>query len=232
MQDQTDGVEVCGRFVTPADFSGSQSFHQSKREFLTYPLKRSIDILISLIALPIVLPIFGVLLVISGPSFIFSQKRVGVGGRHFRCFKLRTMIPNAEEVLAKIYEANPDIAREWEINQKLENDPRITRLGRFLRTTSLDELPQIFNVLFGDMSFVGPRPFMISQEETYRTAGGREYYKMKPGITGLWQTEGRGGTSFIARIAYDNQYAQMIGIRTDFILLVRTVSVVINRSGR
>lgn len=197
--------------------------------------KRALDIALVLLALPIVLPVIAGLWALvrrDGGFGFYAQERVGQNGKIFACWKLRTMQMDAEKQLEELCRIDPELAAEWARDQKLESDPRITKIGAFLRASSLDELPQVFNVLRGDMSLVGPRPFMISQEKLYRKAGGAAYFKMRPGITGPWQVEGRSGTSFVERIAFDNAYVHKLSLRADFALLLRTVSVVLKRTGR
>ncbi|MGH1330306.1 MAG: sugar transferase [Paracoccaceae bacterium] len=197
--------------------------------------KRALDLVLVVLALPVALPVIaGLWLLVrrDGGFGFYAQERIGRDGRVFACWKLRTMQMDAEKQLEKLCRIDPELAAEWARDQKLERDPRITKIGAFLRASSLDELPQIFNVLRGDMSLVGPRPFMISQEPLYRDAGGSAYFDMRPGITGPWQIDGRSGTTFVERIAYDNAYAQSLSLRADIALLLRTVSVVLNRTGR
>ncbi|WP_380058844.1 sugar transferase (plasmid) [Falsihalocynthiibacter sp. SS001] len=219
-----------------ADFSeavlvANLKLSRSER-YLSYPTKRVFDLALALALLPVVAPLIAVFWCALGKNGLFAQDRVGRGGRVFRCYKLRTMVVNADQVLVELLASDPLSAAEWNRDQKLANDPRITRLGRFLRVTSLDELPQILNVLRGDMSIVGPRPFMVSQERMYVAAGGRSYYYMRPGITGIWQTEGRSTTSFDARIDYDDQYAKNMGFKADLALILKTAGVVLKLSGR
>jgi len=196
--------------------------------------KRIFDVLFALALLPILIPVIAVLWALTrrdgGPGF-YAQDRVGLNGKTFRCYKMRTMVMNAEKVLQDLCDADPVVAAEWLTNQKLANDPRITRVGRILRATSLDELPQIWNVLCGEMSFVGPRPFMVEQDALYRSANGEAYYHLRPGITGLWQIEGRGTTSFLSRVQYDNDYLERISVFLDAKLIIKTVTVVFNRTG-
>jgi lipopolysaccharide/colanic/teichoic acid biosynthesis glycosyltransferase len=166
-----------------------------------------------------------------GPAF-FGQPRIGQNGGVFKFWKLRTMRVDADEVLRRICAEDPAIAAEWEQFQKLKNDPRVTRIGRFLRATSLDEIPQIWNVFIGDMSLVGPRPMLEEQEAMYRAGGGGiGYFGMRPGITGPWQIDGRGTTKFLDRIGYDNHYYETVSLRADVSYIVRTVGVVFQRTG-
>ena len=197
--------------------------------------KRLIDTLLVVVSLPIVVPVIAVLALIirrdGGPAF-FVQPRVGLNGEVFPCFKLRTMHVDAEARLAEMCATDPIIAAEWHRDQKLRIDPRITKVGCFLRRSSLDELPQLFNVLRGEMSIVGPRPFLPSQEELYRRAGGRAYYAMRPGITGSWQVAGRGDTRFVDRVGFDDDYHSRLSFKEDLMILLKTVSVVIKSTGR
>ena len=196
--------------------------------------KRAFDILILLIIAPVLLPLIAVLwclVRLDGGPGMFVQERVGRNGKIYRCIKLRTMVIDAEKVLADICANDPKAAYEWQLNQKLKVDPRITKLGRYLRATSLDELPQIFNVICGDMSFVGPRPFLPSQKLAYDRAGGNAYYHIRPGITGLWQVHGRGQTSFVTRVLFDEDYAKRLSLWTDLVLLLKTAFVVLRKTG-
>lgn len=194
-------------------------------------LKRGLDIVLVLAAAPVVLPliaVFALLIRLSGGSAFYSQARVGLNGRAFRLFKLRTMLPNAEALLEERLRTCPDSHAEWTHSQKLKNDPRITRLGRFLRKSSLDELPQFYNVLVGDMSLVGPRPMMVTQMELYP---GNAYYRLRPGITGLWQVSDRNACGFAERASYDEAYERDLSLLKDLRVLVATPGVVLRGTG-
>lgn len=197
--------------------------------------KRVLDVALCLLVAPIAMPLIAlgwlVVRLDGGPGF-FAQRRVGRGGRQFWCLKLRSMHVDADARLEALCTRNPQIAKEWHIYQKLARDPRITRVGRLLRATSLDELPQLFNVLRGDMSLVGPRPILPGQEALYRMAGGRAYFTLRPGITGPWQIDGRGRTAFVERVRYDEGYARHQSLREDLRLLALTARVVALRTGR
>ena len=197
--------------------------------------KRIFDIAFALLILPLILPVLAVLWALTrldgGPGF-YTQVRVGQDGRKFNCFKIRSMVINADAVLHEMCARDPAMAHEWHVHQKLDNDPRITRVGAFVRATSLDELPQVFNILMGDMSFVGPRPFTDDQETLYRKGGGKAYFALRPGITGLWQVFGRSQTTFMDRVNYDETYERQLGFLSDLSLILRTVSVVLNRTGK
>lgn len=196
--------------------------------------KRLFDLLFFFLVAPIVVPVILILAILvkmdGGPAF-YAQRRIGKDGRTFQFYKLRSMRVNADQLLVKLCKENPEIAEEWNTYQKLRHDPRITRIGNFIRKTSLDELPQVLNVLKGDMSFVGPRPFMPSQQMLYENAKGQAYFDMRPGITGMWQVSGRGETSFVARVKFDNLYHRKQSFRTDISLILRTVMVVFKSTG-
>ena len=197
--------------------------------------KRIFDIAVSLLVLPFVLPTvlcLWAVMFLNGGSGFYAQPRVGRGGRLFRCLKIRTMAPDADRLLETYLAGNPEIAAEWHRNQKLRNDPRITRLGRFLRRTSLDELPQIWNVLKGDMSLVGPRPFTPDQKALYdaETPVG-SYYRLRPGITGPWQVGARNLGAFRDRVHYDEDYAANVTFLRDLAIGLKTVVVVLKATG-
>lgn len=194
-------------------------------------LKRVFDVTLLVLSAPVWLPIvlIGMILAsVDGHTPFYRQARVGKDGRIFLIWKLRTMVMDADDKLQAYLEANPAARAEWDETQKLKNDPRITPAGRFLRKTSLDELPQLINVLMGDMSLVGPRPIMINQQELYN---GVSYKTMFPGLTGLWQVSERNECTFEERAHYDNCYAEMLSFRTDVAILFRTVGVVLRGTG-
>jgi len=196
--------------------------------------KRTFDITVASILLLLALPamFFITILMISGDRgpVLFSHERIGHKGRRFRCLKFRSMVTNSQEALARHLEANPQARAEWEASQKLREDPRITRLGAFLRATSLDELPQLINVIRGDMSLVGPRP--IVQDEVIRYASEITYYvSTRPGITGLWQVSGRSDVDYERRVQLDAQYVREWSFVGDIIIMLRTIKVVLLRTG-
>jgi exopolysaccharide production protein ExoY len=194
-------------------------------------LKRSLDVLVVLVTAPFVLPLvllLGLLISRDGGSAFYCQDRIGRGGKVFRLWKLRSMVMDADRKLEAYLADNPAARAEWDEHQKLKDDPRITALGRLIRKTSLDELPQLWNVLTGDMSLVGPRPMLPSQARLYP---GRAYYRLRPGLTGFWQISDRNHTSFAARAAYDTQYARRLSLLTDLLVLIATVWVVIRGTG-
>ncbi|MDL2209773.1 undecaprenyl-phosphate galactose phosphotransferase WbaP [Desulfovibrio sp. OttesenSCG-928-O18] len=197
-------------------------------------LKRGIDLLLTLIGGGVAFPLlFALALAVrfdsKGPV-LFCHTRIGRNGKHFKVFKFRTMAVDSAALLERHLAENPDARREWEETQKLKNDPRITRVGRFLRKTSLDELPQLINVLRGEMSLVGPRP--IVDEEIARYGKDFDLYtRVRPGITGLWQTSGRNDLSYEDRIWLDRHYVCNWSVWLDILILVRTVPEVLHCSG-
>ena len=163
-------------------------------------------------------------------SVIYRHRRVGRGGRMFACLKFRTMVPDADQVLCDLLESNPELQAEWVRDHKLRNDPRVTRLGRFLRRTSLDELPQLLNVLRGEMSLVGPRPVVREELLRYgRNVG--TYLAARPGITGLWQVTGRNNTDYRRRVVLDTYYVRNQNLLLDLYILCKTTGVVLGGKG-
>ena len=188
--------------------------------------KRMVDILIAAAVIVALLPILGLVALLikwsMGGSVIYGHRRVGRDGQPFRCFKFRTMVSDADEILAAHLAATPEAAREWHATRKLKADPRITRLGRVLRASSIDELPQLFNVLAGEMSCVGPRPIMF--DELYRYGpGAGEYLRVRPGLTGLWQISGRSSISYQQRVDLDLSYVRDWSLRRDLLIMLKTL---------
>ena len=186
--------------------------------------KRIFDILVALAAITLLSPIMLIIFVslkLTQKNAFFSHRRVGVNGSTFRVLKFQTMVDGAEERLKDVLARDPEARREWELNEKLVNDPRVTRFGRFLRKTSLDELPQLFNVLLGDMSVVGPRP-MIADERARWGADIALYDSMKPGITGEWQLFSRTGSSYDTRTESLRRYARNASVFRDTLYVLRT----------
>jgi Undecaprenyl-phosphate galactose phosphotransferase WbaP len=200
---------------------------------LRYFLKNLLDRGVALTAIVLLWPIAAVVAVVvaldGGPVF-FKHIRIGQNGQRFGCLKFRSMAVNSDEILADTLASDAAAAAEWALTQKLRNDPRVTRIGGILRKTSLDELPQLLNVLTGNMSLVGPRP--IVDAEMVRYGEGVEfYYRCKPGITGLWQISGRSNTTYDQRVALDTWYVKNWSLRRDVAILVQTVPVLLRRQG-
>jgi lipopolysaccharide/colanic/teichoic acid biosynthesis glycosyltransferase len=193
--------------------------------------KRVIDVCLILLAAPIVVPLIALLAVLvmrDGKSAFYTQSRIGLDGSYYKIWKLRTMVANADELLSAYLASDPEAAEEWTSTQKLKNDPRITPLGRILRKTSMDELPQLWNVFVGEMSLVGPRPMLPEQQAMYP---GRAYYTQRPGITGTWQISKRNECSFSDRARFDSDYISNISLLQDFKVLLATVRVVVKGTG-
>ena len=193
--------------------------------------KRLLDVIGSAFLLvltgPIILTVMGIV-ALDGHSPIYTQDRVGRNGRRFRMLKIRSMVPDSAGVLARYLERNVAAKIEWDATQKLRRDPRITRIGRMIRKTSIDELPQLWNVLRGDLSLVGPRPLMPEQVNMYP---GICYFGATPGLTGLWQVEGRSNTAMSARAWFDQRYAAHVTFGTDLAILFKTVGSVVRGTG-
>ena len=194
--------------------------------------KRVLDICLVLLTAPLALlliTISALLLWIEGGNPFYHQDRLGRGGTRFRIYKLRTMVRNADAELENCLEQCPDMRAEWETTQKLKKDPRITPIGAFLRKTSLDELPQLWNVLNGDMSVVGPRPMMPEQLPLYGSA--HHYFALRPGITGPWQVSERNENLFTMRVDFDAEYNRSLSLKRDVAVLLQTIGVVLRRTG-
>ena len=195
--------------------------------------KRSFDILgalsIAITFFPVILTI-AVTIRLSGSPILFSHQRVGKDKKMFPCYKFRSMIPNAEQVLQELLRSSPENLREWRESHKLRDDPRITRFGTFLRKSSMDELPQLWNVLKGEMSLVGPRPIVEDELERY---GNKVmfYMSVKPGMTGLWQILGRSNVTYSRRVSLDTWYVRKQCLLFDAWILMRTAVVVFRRVG-
>ncbi len=218
-QEQAIGLEVKNNLAQPANIF----------------VKKIFDLVVSSILLVIfALPMGIIALLIkatsTGPA-IFSPVRKGRNGRTFRCFKFRTMYNNAETKLNDLLEKSDEARNEWSRNWKLFDDPRTTKIGRFLRETSLDELPQIFNVLKGDMSLVGPRPVTQQEIDKYYKDQAKLCFGVRPGVTGLWQVSGRSNTSYDYRIALDSWYVRNWNLWLDIVILFKTVRAVLKREG-
>lgn len=196
--------------------------------------KRVFDILFALLLLPLVVPVITLLAIIvrfdGGPSF-FGHSRVGRDGKAFKCWKIRSMVVDAETKLQALLQSCPEAAEEWGRDHKLTDDPRINRFGRCLRNTSLDELPQIWNVLKGEMSFVGPRPVVTQELEKYGSSV-VAYLAQKPGITGLWQVSGRNDISYDNRVSLDVAYLSQRSFKQDLRIIAMTGAAVLGATGR
>jgi exopolysaccharide production protein ExoY len=227
---RTDAADASG--LTPNSQSGGLEEPRAnyRPPRLTRAGKRLVDIVGAFLFLALFLPLLvavaiGVWLSSPGPVF-YVQPRAGRGGRDFRFYKFRSMKVDADEVLSAFLDSDTGARQRWEQYQKIDNDPRITRFGRFIRRTSLDELPQFWNVLKGDMSLVGPRPCMLQQKDLYGRHW-RAYCAVKPGITGLWQVSGRNRLTYRQRVALDARYVEALSATGDLKILAKTIVVVL-----
>lgn len=225
--------------LRPSDIRIARSYEQEQsivpsfdRFYARYG-KRFFDIVLTLLLLPLALPLVALValyvLITEGNPF-YTQTRLGKDGRVFRIWKLRTMRRNADALLAEMLEKNPHLKAEWERDQKLRVDPRVTSFGVFLRKSSIDELPQLLNVLTGDMSLIGPRPMMLDQAALY----GSEiafYRALRPGISGLWQVTERNDADFQRRAQIDAEYARTLSFRNDLSIVIKTIKTVLRSTG-
>ena len=195
-------------------------------------VKRLIDILGSIVGLIVLSPVFllvGIAIKIEDPkgNILFGHKRVGKDGKLFSCWKFRSMFANAEQMLETL---SPEQKKEYAETFKLQNDPRVTKVGKFIRNTSLDELPQLFNILMGEMTIVGPRPIVTKELDFYGVH--QDVYKaVQPGLTGLWQVSGRSDTSYDERVKFDLEYVATRNTFRDIYIMLMTVVKVIKREG-
>ena len=223
-------------WFTPKDIGGmiGLEIHQNLLNRSQQIIKRVMDLGIILVSSPIMILVFLLIAFMiaidsRGPIF-YRQKRIGHQGKDIRIWKFRTMVPNAENILSKYLADNPDHLKEWEETTKIKNDPRITRIGKFLRRFSLDELPQLLNVLEGEMSLVGPRP-IVSKEIQQYADDYKTYIQVKPGLTGLWQVSGRNDLSYQQRVRLDRYYVQNWSIWLDLFIIVKTIFTVFSGKG-
>jgi len=219
--------------VEPVALDQLRSRRVSSPRPIGHALKRVLDIVgaavLGILFLPLMLPV-AVLLRWEGGKILFRHRRVGRNGRYFNCLKFRSMVPDADRVLRDLLEQHPALKAEWLRDHKLRDDPRITGVGRFLRRTSLDELPQLWNVIIGDMSLVGPRPVVREELMRYGRCVGM-YLSARPGITGLWQVTGRNDTDYRRRVALDVYYVRRHNLLLDLYILAKTTHVVIAGGG-
>jgi len=219
-------------WMSVMDFSGVLGIETSNKlkHFWNLVIKRFVDLFVVIIGGIILLPFFlivSLLIKINSPGpVLFKQKRLGMNGQYFYAYKFRSMVIDAEEQLQKILDTDPDYRKEWTDNHKLHNDPRITSIGKIMRRTSIDEFPQMINILKGEMSLVGPRPIVDDEVKKY----GEDYdriFSIKPGLTGLWQVSGRSDINYQDRVAYDTYYLQSWSVWLDLWIIFKTFGVVL-----
>lgn len=211
--------------------STSLEFPHAAMEFppLGGAIKRGFDVVGASAGLIVLSPLFLMIALLvkvsDGGSVFYGHRRIGRAGRIFHCLKFRTMVRDGDAVLATHFRDNPEAKAEWEETRKLKDDPRVTRVGAVLRRLSLDELPQIVNILLGDMSIVGPRPVVRDELEYYGKAV-VFYFKSRPGLTGLWQVSGRNDVSYDSRVAFDRHYVENWSLAGDIRIILKTVPAV------
>ena len=212
-----------------------KTFIYSLNKTMYFFAKRLFDILISIIGIIAMIPIALIVKIsymLTGDfnSIFYSQKRIGKNGVEFNFYKFRSMIPNADEVLKELLKNDKQLAKEYKINKKLEHDPRVTKMGNILRKTSLDELPQVINIIKSDMSVVGNRPYLPREKDDMGS-----YYndiiKTKPGLTGLWQVSGRSNTTFEERLKFEQEYSNTYGFKLDLKIFFKTFGAVFKHKG-
>ena len=210
------------------------SIRNNLKSFTSRFVKRFFDVAVSMISLPVLLPLIGIIAIVirleTRGAAIYAHERIGKNGKTFRCYKFRTMQKDAEEKLKEMLESSAILRSEWLKTWKLKEDPRITKIGRFLRKTSLDEFPQLFNVIKGEMSLVGPRPYLLREKDKI-SENLHVICSAKPGITGLWQVSGRSNTDYGYRIKLDSWYVMNWSLWLDIVILFRTIRVVVKMEG-
>ena len=223
-------------WMSVRDFNGVLGLDTSNKLRISWnvAIKRFMDFSIviigGLIILPFLLIVTLLIKLTSRGPVLYKHKRLGKNGKYFYAYKFRSMVIDADEQLKKLLESNPIIKKEWEINHKIQNDPRITKFGNFIRRTSIDEFPQLINILKGEMSLVGPRPIVDAEVEKY----GEDYeriFSIRPGLTGLWQVSGRSDTNYNERVTYDSYYLQSWSVWLDLWIIFKTFGVVIAGKG-
>jgi len=228
MDAQPNPVLTMTSLVVPA---GRVTLAGGSRADAAYSLLNRVSAAVLLVVLaPLMLCIAWRIWREDGAPVLFGHWRVGQRGHLFRCLKFRSMVRSADRVLTELLAQDPKAGEEWVRDHKLRDDPRIMRVGHFLRRTSLDELPQLLNVLRGEMNLVGPRPVVVQEVPRYGEHK-RHYLSVKPGMTGLWQVSGRNNLSYAQRVALDARYVETRSLRSDLRILVRTVSVLVTRDG-
>ena len=231
-----DLLGVASLWASAKDYGGllALEVRQNLLQPLSKRVKRTMDLVLVLLALPFLLPLTILIATAIGlesrGAVFFTQQRIGRGGKPFKAYKFRSMVQNAEQVLKSALEQNIELQEEWALNQKLRRDPRVTKVGWLLRKTSLDEMPQLWNVLVGQMSLVGPRPIVQNEITRYGDAF-KLYCKVTPGLTGMWQVNGRNNTTYAERVRFDAYYARNWSVWLDIYILARTFRAVIRAEG-
>lgn len=214
---------------------GGTSFRRTNAKSMpSNTTKRCIDSVLAggalVVLAPMIVMVVAILLVTQGRPIFHSHRRVGRNGVLFPCLKFRTMVKNGDEVLARHLDANPSLRAEWNATRKLKDDPRVTQFGKLLRKNSVDEIPQLLNVIRGEMSLVGPRPIVTGEAELYG-AHFADYIRVRPGLTGLWQVSGRSDTNYDTRVALDVRYVAEQSLWGDIVIMAKTIPAVLSSRG-
>ena len=221
-------------FMAEHEGERSSSFRDKNERSLSLKIKRAFDVVAATALLIVIAPVMlaiAAAIKLDGGTIIYRHNRIGLGGRPFLCFKFRTMVQDADRCLAAYLETNAQAAAEWAHRRKLSKDPRVTRIGAILRKTSLDELPQLFNVIRGEMSLVGPRPVVQAELDQHYGGAAAAYMSCRPGLTGLWQVSGRSDTCYETRVALDTRYVREWSLLGDIKILAKTLPAVVARRG-
>ena len=213
-----------------APYSAGPAVTQARAQAVKRTFDLAFGVAMALLSLPAAILIALAVVIRSGGPVLYSQQRLGRGGRTISVWKFRSMVVDADAVLQQVLEADPAWAAEWRQHRKLRRDPRLTGIGRLLRKTSLDELPQVWNIIRGDMSLVGPRPIVAKELDRYG-ANASLYLAVKPGLTGLWQTSGRNDTTYDQRVQLDAEYVRTWSVAKDLQIVVNTVPAVVRGAG-
>jgi len=231
-----DFISATNIWMSVRDFGGVLGLTTSNKLKMIWNMriKQFMDLTIVILGGILILPfllVIALLVKLTSPGpVLYGHKRLGRNGKHFTAYKFRSMVMDSQERLQKLFESNPDIKKEWDKNHKLQNDPRVTAIGRFIRRTSIDEFPQFLNILRGEMSLVGPRPIVDEEVSRY----GEDFgwiFSVKPGLTGMWQVSGRSETDYAARVLYDTYYLQSWSVWLDIWILFMTFGAVIRGKG-
>ena len=227
---QLDAVAAPRMDADAPPYSAEPPVTQTRARAVKRTFDLAFGISLAVFSLPAAMLIALAVVVQSGGPVFYSQQRVGRGGRSISVWKFRTMVVDADATLQQVLDRDPALAAEWRQHRKLRRDPRVTGIGRLLRKTSLDELPQVWNIIRGDMSVVGPRPIVIDELDRYG-ADASLYLAVKPGLTGLWQTSGRNDTTYDRRVELDSEYVRTWSLANDVRIVVNTVPAVIRGAG-
>jgi lipopolysaccharide/colanic/teichoic acid biosynthesis glycosyltransferase len=227
---QLDAVSAPRMAALAGQYPEAASVTQTRARAAKRAFDLGLGVTLAVVSFPVAIVIALAVVIQSGGPILYSQRRVGRGGRFISVWKFRTMVVEADAVLQQYLDQDPALAAEWRERRKLRRDPRVTGIGRLLRKTSLDELPQLWNVIRGDMSLVGPRP-VVAEELCRYGSNSSLYLAVKPGVTGLWQTSGRNNTTYDYRVKLDSEYVRTWSIAKDLRIVLNTIPAVVRGIG-